>query len=146
MTLQPPDGLAARPGVIGIGLDLCEVERFDLALRRTPRLVSRVFTPTELAVAQGRVDRLAARWAAKEAALKALALGLFDCRLAEIEVTGGGDEPPSVKVMGRASEICRSRGVTSWMVSLSHDGPVAGAVVVALGVPRSSPLRKTAQA
>lgn len=145
MTLQPPDGLAALPGVIGIGLDLCEVERFDHVLRRTPRLVGRVFTPTELSVAQGRVERLAVRWAAKEAALKALARGLFDCRLAEIEVIGGVDEPPSIRVTGRASEMCRSRGVTSWMVSLSHDGPVAGAVVVALGVPRSSRLRKTAQ-
>lgn len=136
MNLEPPDGLATRPGVLGVGLDLCEVERFGCALRRTPRLAGRVFTPAELAVAEGRVERLAARWAAKEAALKALGVGLFECRLAEIEVTGGGEEPPSMRVTGRASEMCRSRGVTSWMVSLSHDGAVAGAVVVALGVPR----------
>ena len=78
-----------------IGIDLIEIERVERAIERRPALAERVFSPGELEYARrhprpGR--HLAARFAAKEAALKALGLG--GLRLHEIEVAGGGSVPP----------------------------------------------------
>jgi holo-[acyl-carrier protein] synthase len=111
----------------GVGIDLLEIERMERALRRYPRLEARVFTMAErdYAAAHARPGRhLAARFAAKEAVIKALGLsGGFG--LAEIEVVAG--EPPAVRLAGRAAEIAAGRRVE---VSLTHSRDFAAAVAI----------------
>src|ERR687891_314102 len=114
----------------GIGLDLIEIARLERALARRPALADRVFTKAELNFAAARPkpgQHLATRFAAKEAALKALGLG--GLRLHEVEVTGGGDEPPGIELHGRAAEVAAERGV-ELEVSLTHSRELAAAVVV----------------
>ena len=117
----------------GVGIDLLEVGRLEQAMERRPRLAERVFTPDELAYARrrGRPARhLAARFAAKEAAVKALGLRSFGLR--EIEVVAG--EPPSIRLHGHAAKAARERGV-ELAVSLTHSQEMAAAVVVAGAAP-----------
>jgi len=111
----------------GVGIDLLEIERLERALQRYPRLEARVFTRAEsdYAAARARPGRhLAARFAAKEAVIKALGLsGGFG--LAEIEVVAG--EPPTVHLVGRAAEAAAGRQVE---VSLTHSRDFAAAVAI----------------
>ena len=113
----------------GIGVDLIEIERLERAIARRPRLAERVFTPAELEHARTRArpaQHLAARFAAKEAALKALGLG--GLRLHEVEVRGGGDEPPRLRLHGEAAAVAEREGV-ELSVSLTHSRELAAAVV-----------------
>jgi holo-[acyl-carrier protein] synthase len=111
---------------MGVGVDLLEIERLERALERHPRLAQRVFTEDELAYAGERARpgrHLAARFAAKEAVIKALGLRQFGVR--EIEVVAG--EPPSVRLSGAAAEAAAGREVE---VSLTHSRETAAAVAV----------------
>jgi holo-[acyl-carrier protein] synthase len=115
----------------GIGFDLIEIERLERAIERRPRLAQRLFSDAELAFAEARRRpgrHLAARFAAKEAAQKALGLG--GMRMHEIEVQGGGEGPPSLRLSGSAAEVARAAGV-SLSVSLTHSRELAAATVVA---------------
>jgi holo-[acyl-carrier protein] synthase len=111
----------------GIGIDLLEIERLERALERHPRLAERVFTEAErdYAAARARPGRhLAARFAAKEAVVKALGLsGGFGLR--EIEVVAG--EPPTVRLSGRAAEVADGEQLD---VSLTHSRDYAAAVAI----------------
>jgi holo-[acyl-carrier protein] synthase len=114
----------------GAGIDLIEIERVERALER-PGLAERIFSPAELAQARGRARparHLAARFAAKEAALKALGIG--GLRLHEVEVRGGGDEPPCLELSGSAALVARE-GAVALDVSLTHTREHAAALVVA---------------
>jgi holo-[acyl-carrier protein] synthase len=120
--------------VVGVGVDLVDTQRFARVLARTPRLVDRVFTAREVGLSGGerpRASSLAARWAAKEAVAKVLVdnrgLEWHDCEL----VTGPLGEP-WIEVRGTVAEAAAGRGIDSWLVSLSHDGHMAIAFVVAL--------------
>ena len=110
-----------------IGIDLLEIDRLERALERHPRLAERIFTVAErdYAAARARPGRhLAARFAAKEAVVKAL--GLNDgFGLGEIEVFAG--EPPTVRLFGRAARAAAGRGVA---ISLTHSRDNAAAVAV----------------
>jgi holo-[acyl-carrier protein] synthase len=112
----------------GVGIDLLEIDRMERALERHPRLAERVFTngEREYAAARARPGRhLAARFAAKEAVVKALGLtGGFGLR--EIEVVAG--EPPTVRLSGRAAEAAEGLRVD---ISLTHSRDNAAAVAVA---------------
>jgi holo-[acyl-carrier protein] synthase len=113
-----------------IGVDLIEIERLERALERRPRLAERVFWPEEIRFAdahQRPARHLAARFAAKEAALKALGLGGLGLR--DVEVIGGGGEPPALRLHGRAADAAVSQGVRL-EVSLTHARELAAAVVV----------------
>jgi holo-[acyl-carrier protein] synthase len=113
----------------GVGIDLLEIERLERALERRPRLAERLFTESELRYADERRRpgrHLAARFAAKEAAVKALGVGPL--ALQEIEVVAG--PPPSLRLGGRAADAARDQGVDLG-VSLSHSRDMAVAVVVA---------------
>ncbi len=113
-----------------IGIDLIEIERLERALERRPRLAERVFSEAEIAFAELRRRpgrHLAARFAAKEAALKALGLG--GLRLHEVEVEGGGDSAPRLRLHGSARETAERRGI-ELSLSLSHSRELATAVVV----------------
>jgi holo-[acyl-carrier protein] synthase len=118
--------------VIGIGIDLLEIGRLEQALARRPRLAGRLFTDGELAHARSRHRpgrHLAARFAAKEAAVKAL--GGAALALREIEVTGGGRRAPRLRLHGRAAEAAGERGV-ELQVSLTHSREHAAAAVLAV--------------
>jgi holo-[acyl-carrier protein] synthase len=114
--------------VAGIGIDLLEISRLERALDRRPRLAERLFTEAEreYAAARARPGRhLAARFAAKEAVVKALGVsGGFGLR--EIEVVPG--EPPTVRLSGRTAEAADGQTVE---ISLTHSRENAAAVAVA---------------
>ena len=115
--------------VVGLGIDVVAIDRFERAIERSPRLVERVFTPAERGL---RTRSLAARWAAKEALAKALGapggLNWQDC-----EVQRGADGRPSLTISGTVAERAEQMGITSLHLSLSHDAGIASAVVVAEG-------------
>jgi holo-[acyl-carrier protein] synthase len=123
--------------VIGIGTDLVDVERFRTALERTPSMVDRLFTDDEQAYATGRRDpaeHLAARFAAKEATMKAMGLGLGSMRFQEIEVIRASSGEPSLRLHASAAALARDRGVARWLLTLTHTHLSAHAIAVALGV------------
>lgn len=115
--------------IVGVGIDVVDISRFDDALRRTPGMVNRLFTPDE---ATRPLASLAARFAAKEALAKALGApsGLLWTD-AEVFVEDSGQ--PRLRVKGTVAARAAELGVRSWHVSLSHDAGVASAVVVAEG-------------
>ena len=118
--------------MIGIGTDLVDIERFRRSLERTPGLRDRLFRPDEQAYADQRgdpVERYASRFAAKEAALKALGLG--GMAMYDIEVVRAESGAPSLLLHGEAAETAAAAGVTGWLVTISHTDTVAQAVVVA---------------
>jgi holo-[acyl-carrier protein] synthase len=121
--------------VIGVGTDLVELERFRLALARTPRIVDRLFSPDEQAYARQRRDpteRLAVRFAAKEAVLKALGIGLWQLPLRDIEVVRAASGAPSIVLHRRAAEVAAECGVREWRLTMTHTRTLAQATVVAL--------------
>jgi holo-[acyl-carrier protein] synthase len=120
--------------MLGIGIDAVDIDRFRRALKRTPSLRSRVFTSDEIATLANKRDdasSLAARFAAREATMKVLGVGLgaFDLHDVSIERLESGQ--PLLRVTGRAQLLANERGITSWHVSLSHTDSVAIAVVAA---------------
>jgi holo-[acyl-carrier protein] synthase len=122
--------------VVGVGIDLVDVGRLRSAMARRPGFATRVFTELERdtrATGSRVAERLAARFAAKEATMKALGVGLGAFALREVEVVVGEDGHPSLLLHGRARERARDLGVHSFAVSLSHTSTLASAVVVAEG-------------
>ena len=121
--------------MIGIDNDLVDIDRFRRALERTPTLRERLFTEAERSYADARADpteRYAVRFAAKEAVMKALGVGLGEIQLRDIEVQRADSGAPQIVLHGTAAELAASRGVRRWLVSLSHSETVAQAIVVAL--------------
>jgi holo-[acyl-carrier protein] synthase len=115
-----------------VGIDLLEVNRLERALKRRPRLADRLFTDGERTYAQGRARpamHLAARFCAKEAVAKALGLREWSWR--DIEVVGGGDGPPEVRLAGTAAQRARDLGIEV-SISLTHTTGMAGAVAMAI--------------
>ena len=111
----------------GIGIDLIEISRIEGALERRPGLAQRLFQPGELRYARERARparHLAARFAAKEAAVKALGAGSIPLR--EVEVVAG--EPPTLRLHGKAAAAAEARGL-ELRVSLTHSRELAAAVV-----------------
>jgi holo-[acyl-carrier protein] synthase len=114
------------PVIVGLGIDVVDVERFEETLRRTPGLRFRLFTDDER---QRPVASLAARFAAKEALAKALGapVGLH---WQDAEVVTDSDGRPWLQVRGTVAEQTKKLGVTSMHLSISHDAGMASAVVV----------------
>jgi holo-[acyl-carrier protein] synthase len=116
----------------GLGIDLLEIERLERVLERRPRLAERLFTDGERAYAQTRarpVMHLAARFCAKEAVAKALALHEWSWR--DIEVVGGGDAQPRVRLTGTAAARASELEVEI-EISITHTAGMAGAVAMAV--------------
>ena len=114
----------------GVGIDLLEIDRLERALERRPGLAARLFTDGERAYAATRARpamHLAARFCAKEAVAKALELRAWNWL--DVEVLGGGDEPPSVRLTGAAASKAADLG-KSVSVSLTHQRGMAAAVAV----------------
>jgi len=122
--------------VRGIGVDAVDVARFRTVLARRPGLARRLFTEAERSYAESGRDpgsRLAARFAAKEAVLKALGVGIGATGFHEVEVVRGDDGAPRLFLAGRAAALAAARGVRWWHISLTHTDLVAVASVLAEG-------------
>jgi holo-[acyl-carrier protein] synthase len=120
--------------VLGVGVDVVDTRRFGAVLARSPRLVTRVFTDREIQLSGGdriRPTSLAARWAAKEAVAKVLVdnrgLSWHDC-----EVLNGERGEPTLELSGTVLAAAQARGIDGWRISLSHDGDMAIAFVLAV--------------
>jgi holo-[acyl-carrier protein] synthase len=119
------------------GVDLLEISRVWTArVRHGDRFLQRVFTPRELAQCQDRVESLAGRFAAKEAAAKALGTGIWrhGVRWTDIEVSRDeASGAPTLHLHGAAAQRAQILGWATWSISLSHDRERVMAFVVALG-------------
>jgi holo-[acyl-carrier protein] synthase len=122
--------------IVGIGIDVASATRFAQALARTQGLADRLFTPNEQVTPEGfarTAASLAARFAAKEAVAKALGAppGMLwhDC---EIVTLPSGQ--PQLQITGTVAAVAKQLGVHHWHLSLSHDGDMVAASVVAEGV------------
>ena len=124
--------------IVGIGVDVVDLERFDRTLERTPALSARLFREGELVLHDGSPrgrHSLAARFAAKEALIKSLG-GSTGVSWHDVVVVSDDAGAPSLVLSGGARALADSRGVSRLHLSLSHDGGVAVAYVVAEGADR----------
>ncbi len=120
--------------MLRIGVDMIEVERVRRALaRHGERFYARFFTEREREICAEQPQRLAARFAAKEAAAKALGTGIGDVRWVDLEIACDARGRPILKLHGAAAALARDLHLAAWEVSLSHTETHAIAFVVALG-------------
>lgn len=124
--------------IVGIGVDLVDVPRFEEHLARTPRLLPRLFAPAERVL---KPRSLAARYAAKEALIKALG-GSDGVHWTDIEVTSEPSGRPVFALSGETAATIAARGVTAVHLSMSHDAGLATAYVVAEAASGSEPTRE----
>ncbi len=120
--------------VVGVGIDAVEIGRFRGVVARRPGLLERVFSARERALVAARADpvpSLAARFCAKEAAMKALGVGIGAVDFSELEVLRAPSGAPQLEASGRAAALAGSLGVGAFHVSLTHTDTLASAVVLA---------------
>ncbi|RFA19405.1 holo-ACP synthase [Subtercola boreus] len=115
--------------IIGVGVDIVDVPRFERSLQRTPALAPRLFAESERSLS---LRSLAARFAAKEALVKAVG-DPTGFRWHDVEVVTDALGKPSFRLAGSAAEAVEAHGIGALHLSLSHDGDTACAFVVAEG-------------
>ena len=115
--------------IIGVGIDVVDIERFGQTLARTPAMRDRLFTASERVLG---LASLAARFAAKEALAKSLGAPV-GMRWLDATVVQDGKGQPSLQVSGTVAARAEGLGVASFHLSLSHDAGIASAVVIAEG-------------
>lgn len=119
--------------IVGIGCDIIEIERIARAIK-SESFIRRVFTAEEAAYCQRRGKQaaasFAARFAAKEAVLKALGTGLREGSLQEIAVDNDGLGKPLVQLSGHFAMLAKQLGVKNIQISLSHSRELATAYVI----------------
>ncbi|GAA2002787.1 holo-[acyl-carrier protein] synthase [Microbacterium ulmi] len=128
--------------IVGIGVDLVDIPRFERTVERTPRLLERLFSPTERTL---NPRSLAARYAAKEALIKALG-GSDGVHWTEIEVTPEASGRPWFTLTGSTAAVVADRGITTLHLSMSHDAGLATAYVVAEAASDAVPTAARAEA
>jgi holo-[acyl-carrier protein] synthase len=120
--------------ILGSGVDLCEVPRIKASVERFGRrFLDRIYTPHEIAYCQSKAnqyERLAARFAAKEAGMKALGTGWHGVGWKDFEVSNLPSGRPTLKFHGRAIKIASNLGVVNIALSLTHTAEQAMAVVI----------------
>jgi len=120
--------------IFGAGTDIIEVRRVEEKLLRTGGLKDKLFTPAEIAYCESKhspAQHFAARFAAKEAFLKAMGTGWSGGhKFSEIEVINNPQGKPELFVHGKVREFCQAHGIGLMEVSLTHIKDVASAVVV----------------
>lgn len=124
--------------VVAVGTDLVDIDRMRTIIDRSPRFTERVFTAGERAYCDARHDpaeRYAARFAAKEAVLKALGVGLGGADFDDIEVVRLDSGKPELRLSGRAAALATAAGISSWLITISHSQHVAHVFVAGLGDP-----------
>ena len=124
--------------IIGIGTDIAEIARIErMAEKHERSFLERVYTPGERAACLERKnsgERLAARWAAKEAVLKAFGTGWSSgIDWTDVEVVNNELGAPSIRLTGGAARIAASLGVTKVLITLSHCDTYATATALAVG-------------
>jgi holo-[acyl-carrier protein] synthase len=117
--------------IAGVGVDAVDVARLAAALGRRPAIAARLFTAAEQRDGHGDVQRLAARFAAKEATMKALGRGVGAVGWHDVEVVRLESGEPTLRLSAAAAALAAARGVESWHLSLTHTASVAIALVVA---------------
>jgi len=139
--IQPRDGLGwyvpvfdpEGEGAVAVGVDVIEISRIERTYNDFgERFLHRVFTERERERYRGRVNELAARFAAKEATSKALGTGIIGIRWREMEVLPNRRGKPVLILHGQAAERARALGLTDFSVSLTHSRTDAMAFVVAV--------------
>jgi holo-[acyl-carrier protein] synthase len=121
--------------LVGIGIDSVDIERFRNVLSRRSSMAQRLFTAGERDYANrlaNPVPALAGRFAVKEAAMKALGVGIGSIDWADVEVVRSEQGKPVLAVTGRAAALAASIGIGSWLVSITHTETTASAVVAAV--------------
>lgn len=123
--------------IIAHGIDIVSIERIvALVTDHTERFLERCYTPDERSYQSGSRryhEHLAARFAAKEAVMKALGTGLDDgIRWTDVEVVRSPRGEPGLRLTGRAAQIAANRGIRRWLISLSHTSDLAFASVLGL--------------
>jgi len=115
--------------IIGVGVDLVDLARFEAKLQETPALIERIFTPNERVSSN---QSLAGIWASKEALIKAIGnpAGL---NWQDVTVTKDALGKPNLEVTGATKKRSEQMGITSWHLSITHDGGMACAFVIAEG-------------
>ncbi|MCJ7725631.1 MAG: holo-ACP synthase [Acidimicrobiia bacterium] len=120
--------------IVGLGVDLAEIERVGQVLAKYPRFAERCFTPHEREYAFRFAKperRLAARFAGKEAVMKSMGTGWRRIRWQDIEITGGGK--PTVRVFGTAARRAEMLGITGFEITITHTDKDALVFAIALG-------------
>jgi len=118
--------------IVGIGVDLVDIPRFERSLQRTPRLIERLFSAAEREL---RPHSLAARYAAKEALIKALG-GSDGVHWTDIDIASESSVRPVFSLSGTTAETVAGRGIDALHLSLTHDAGIAVAYVIAEARPR----------
>ena len=117
----------------GFGVDAVDIERFRVSLERTPSMRTRLFTQVELDYVASKADpvpSLAARFAAREAVMKAMGLGLGAFGFHDVWVERADSGLPLLQVTGRAWELAVNRSITAWHLSITHSDLIAIAYVI----------------
>lgn len=120
--------------IVGLGVDLADIDRVGQVLSKYPRFAERCFTPHEREYAfrfASPERRLAARFAGKEAVMKSMGTGWRRIRWQDVEITGGGK--PTVRMTGTASRRAEMLGVTEILVTITHTDTSALVMAVAVG-------------
>ena len=120
--------------ILGLGVDLAEIDRVERVLEKYPRFAERCFTDHEREYAFRFANpsrRLAARFAGKEAVMKSMGTGWRRIRWKDIEITGGGK--PTVRMSGNASRRADMLGVTEILVTITHTDTSALVMAIAVG-------------
>ena len=121
--------------IVGVGVDAVEIDRFRRSLERTPSMKTRLFTHEELEYVEPHEDptaSLAARFAAREAVMKAMGVGLGAFEFHDVWVQRADSGRPMLAVTGRAEQIANELGVTDWHLSITHTDTTAIAYVIAV--------------
>ncbi len=118
-----------------VGLDVVIISRMERAMKQWgTRFLDRVFTPAEQEACKGNPASLAARFAGKEAVLKALGTGwAHGIRWRDVEILTGTKGEPYILLHGKAAWHASRLGIRDWRISLTHDGNIAAAVVIGVG-------------
>ncbi len=122
--------------VLRTGVDMIEIQRIQQAVERFgERFLGRIFTSAELACCQGQMESLAARFAGKEAVVKALGTGSWRAGICwtDVEILRDDQGAPRLRLHNQAAQKAHQLGLAHWSISLSHDRERAIAFVVALG-------------
>ncbi|MDA1035763.1 MAG: holo-ACP synthase [Chloroflexi bacterium] len=116
---------------MSVGVDIIEIGRIAETIKRFgDRFLQRIYTPGEIAYCRGRAPQLAARFAAKEAVMKALGTGTRGVGWREVEVTRKRTGEPGIELHGRAAARAEHLGIDRIAISISHSREYAVASVV----------------